>query len=128
MAVFRHEVSFGLPLSAGVTIYVAASDLIPEVNKEPGVKMAHWSSLERPACFCWIGFSMCTNASVGGLHQKAAANAANQKRNIGSTSAASTTTPPMLMCFLDTDPISNRRYANPSRPWCKSGFLRKSIV
>ena len=40
MAIFRHEVSFGLPLSAGVTIYVAASDLIPEVNKEPGVKMA----------------------------------------------------------------------------------------
>lgn len=40
MALFRHEVAFGLPLSAGVTIYVAASDLIPEVNKEPGVKMA----------------------------------------------------------------------------------------
>jgi zinc and cadmium transporter len=40
MAVFRHQVSFGLPLSAGVTIYVAASDLIPEVNKEPGVRMA----------------------------------------------------------------------------------------
>jgi len=40
MAVFRHEVSFGLPLSAGVTIYVAASDLMPEVNKEPGVRMA----------------------------------------------------------------------------------------
>ncbi len=40
MALFRHEVGFGLPLSAGVTIYVAASDLIPEVNKEPGVKMA----------------------------------------------------------------------------------------
>ena len=40
MAVFRQEVSFGLPLSAGVTIYVAASDLIPEVNKEPGVMMA----------------------------------------------------------------------------------------
>jgi ZIP family zinc transporter/zinc and cadmium transporter len=33
-------VSAGLPLAAGVTIYVAASDLIPEVNKEPGVKMA----------------------------------------------------------------------------------------
>ena len=30
----------GLPLSAGVTLYVAASDLIPEVNREPGVKMA----------------------------------------------------------------------------------------
>jgi zinc and cadmium transporter len=40
MAVFRHQVSFGLPLSAGVTIYVAASDLIPEVNKEPGIRMA----------------------------------------------------------------------------------------
>src|SRR6266404_4526644 len=40
MAVFRHEVSYGLPLSAGVTIYVAASDLMPEVNREPGVMMA----------------------------------------------------------------------------------------
>lgn len=40
MAVARHEVAFGLPLSAGVTIYVAASDLVPEVNKEPGIKMA----------------------------------------------------------------------------------------
>ena len=40
MALFRAQVGFGLPLSAGVTIYVAASDLIPEVNKEPGVKMA----------------------------------------------------------------------------------------
>jgi ZIP family zinc transporter/zinc and cadmium transporter len=40
MAIFRNEVAFGLPLSAGVTIYVAASDLIPEVNKEPGVDMA----------------------------------------------------------------------------------------
>jgi ZIP family zinc transporter/zinc and cadmium transporter len=29
-----------MPLSAGVTIYVAASDLVPEVNREPGVKMA----------------------------------------------------------------------------------------
>jgi ZIP family zinc transporter/zinc and cadmium transporter len=40
MALLRHQISFGLPLSAGVTIYVAASDLIPEVNKEPGVRMA----------------------------------------------------------------------------------------
>ncbi len=40
MAIFRREVNLGLPLSAGVTIYVAASDLIPEVNREPGVKMA----------------------------------------------------------------------------------------
>ncbi|PYV58760.1 MAG: ZIP family magnesium transporter [Acidobacteria bacterium] len=40
MALLRHQVGFGLPLSAGVTIYVAASDLMPEVNREPGVKMA----------------------------------------------------------------------------------------
>jgi zinc and cadmium transporter len=40
MAIFRHHVNAGLPLSAGVTIYVAASDLVPEVNKEPAMKMA----------------------------------------------------------------------------------------
>jgi zinc and cadmium transporter len=40
MAAFKHQVGFGLPLSAGVTIYVAASDLIPEVNRELGVRMA----------------------------------------------------------------------------------------
>ncbi len=40
MALFRHQVSYGLPLAAGVTIYVAATDLMPEVNHEPGVKMA----------------------------------------------------------------------------------------
>ena len=32
--------SFALPISAGATLYVAASDLMPEVNKEPGVKLA----------------------------------------------------------------------------------------
>jgi zinc and cadmium transporter len=40
MALFRQQVGIGLPLSGGVTIYVAASDLMPEVNKEPGGKMA----------------------------------------------------------------------------------------
>ena len=40
MALFRHHVGAGLPLAAGVTIYVAASDLVPEVNKEPSMKMA----------------------------------------------------------------------------------------
>jgi zinc and cadmium transporter len=40
MVILRREVSFGLPLSAGVTIYVAASDLIPEVNREPGAGVA----------------------------------------------------------------------------------------
>ena len=33
-------VRVGLPLSAGVTIYVAATDLVPEVNREPGIRMA----------------------------------------------------------------------------------------
>jgi len=40
MALFRHHVSAGLPLAAGVTIYVAASDLVPEVNREPSMRMA----------------------------------------------------------------------------------------
>jgi ZIP family zinc transporter/zinc and cadmium transporter len=40
MAAFRAQVGVGLPLSGGVTIYVAASDLMPEVNREPGGKMA----------------------------------------------------------------------------------------
>ena len=29
-----------MPVSAGVTLYVAATDLIPEVNRERGVGMA----------------------------------------------------------------------------------------
>ncbi len=33
-------VFFGLPLSAGVTLYVAAVDLLPETNREPGIRMA----------------------------------------------------------------------------------------
>ena len=40
MAAMRQHIGIGLPLSGGVTIYVAASDLMPEVNREPGVKMA----------------------------------------------------------------------------------------
>ena len=39
MVVFRHDVAIGLPISAGVTIYVAASDIVPEVNREPGIRM-----------------------------------------------------------------------------------------
>jgi ZIP family zinc transporter/zinc and cadmium transporter len=31
---------YGLPISAGVALYVGASDLIPEVNREPGIRMA----------------------------------------------------------------------------------------
>jgi ZIP family zinc transporter/zinc and cadmium transporter len=40
MGLAQHWVSVGLPVSAGVTLYVAASDLMPEVNKEPGIRMA----------------------------------------------------------------------------------------
>jgi zinc transporter ZupT len=40
MFLVRGTVGYALPLSAGVTLYVAASDLIPEVNREPGVGMA----------------------------------------------------------------------------------------
>ncbi len=31
---------YGLPVSAGVALYVGASDLVPEVNREPGFRMA----------------------------------------------------------------------------------------
>jgi zinc and cadmium transporter len=40
MTIFNRSLNAGLPLSAGVTLYVAASDLIPEVNKEPGIRIA----------------------------------------------------------------------------------------
>ncbi|MBI2818450.1 MAG: ZIP family metal transporter [Acidobacteria bacterium] len=40
MAPLRAQVPYTLPLSAGVTLYVAASDLIPEVNREPGFCVA----------------------------------------------------------------------------------------
>ena len=40
MAITQSAVNIGLPISAGVTIYVAASDILPEVNREPGVRMA----------------------------------------------------------------------------------------
>ena len=33
-------VRVGLPVSVGVTTYVAATDLLPEVNREPGIRMA----------------------------------------------------------------------------------------
>lgn len=40
MGALRAEVRYALPLSGGVTLYVAASDLIPEVNREPGTRIA----------------------------------------------------------------------------------------
>jgi zinc transporter ZupT len=40
MFALRGTLVDALPLSAGVTLYVASSDLIPEVNREPGAAMA----------------------------------------------------------------------------------------
>ncbi len=40
LIVLQSALKFAMPVSAGVTIYVAACDLIPEVNKEPGIGMA----------------------------------------------------------------------------------------
>jgi zinc transporter ZupT len=40
MFLLRSTVADALPLAAGVTLYVAASDLIPEVNREPAPAMA----------------------------------------------------------------------------------------
>ncbi len=40
MSLTGHLVDYGLPLTAGVALYVSASDLIPEVNKEPGIRVA----------------------------------------------------------------------------------------
>jgi ZIP family zinc transporter/zinc and cadmium transporter len=33
-------VPIGMPVSAGVAVYVGATDLVPEVNREPGIRMA----------------------------------------------------------------------------------------
>ena len=33
-------VPYGMPIAAGVALYVAATDLVPEVNREPGIRMA----------------------------------------------------------------------------------------
>src|SRR5579871_1866616 len=40
MFLLRSTLAAALPFSAGVTLYVAASDLIPEVNREPGAGVA----------------------------------------------------------------------------------------
>ena len=40
MGLLHSQVAYALPISAGVTLYVAASDLIPEVNREPDTRMA----------------------------------------------------------------------------------------
>jgi ZIP family zinc transporter/zinc and cadmium transporter len=40
MGLLRTQVDYALPISAGVTLYVAATDLVPEVNREPDARMA----------------------------------------------------------------------------------------
>jgi zinc and cadmium transporter len=40
MWVLKTTLAYTLPLSAGVTLYVAASDLMPEVNHEPGARIS----------------------------------------------------------------------------------------
>src|SRR5215475_3145561 len=39
-SLLRGQLKYALPLSAGVTVYVAATDLLPEVNREPNWKLA----------------------------------------------------------------------------------------
>jgi zinc and cadmium transporter len=36
----QEQLRYALPISGGVTVYVAATDLLPEVNREPNWKMA----------------------------------------------------------------------------------------
>jgi ZIP family zinc transporter/zinc and cadmium transporter len=40
MGLLHSQVAYALPISAGVTLYVAATDLVPEVNREPDTRMA----------------------------------------------------------------------------------------
>ncbi|HKV24116.1 MAG TPA: ZIP family metal transporter [Candidatus Acidoferrum sp.] len=39
-SVMQSELQYALPISGGVTVYVAATDLLPEVNREPNWRMA----------------------------------------------------------------------------------------
>ena len=39
-SLLQSQLQYALPLSGGVTAYVAATDLLPEVNKEPNWRMA----------------------------------------------------------------------------------------
>ena len=57
----QHHVGYALALSAGVTIYVAASDLIPEVNREGGPALG-WTVFAGRAC-CFVADS----ASLSGV-------------------------------------------------------------
>ena len=60
----RQHVGVALALSAGVTIYVAASDLIPEVNREGGPALG-WTVFGGLVLFALADWAL---AGVGGRH------------------------------------------------------------
>jgi len=39
-SVFQEKLQYALPLAGGVTLYVAGTDLLPEINREPNWRMA----------------------------------------------------------------------------------------
>jgi zinc and cadmium transporter len=39
-SIFQEQLRYALPLAGGVTLYVAGTDLLPEVNREPNWRMA----------------------------------------------------------------------------------------
>ena len=39
-SVLQGQLHYALPISGGVTVYVAATDLLPEVNRQPNARMA----------------------------------------------------------------------------------------
>src|SRR5262249_41710560 len=60
MNVVAGAVALALPLSAGVTLYVAATDLMPEVNEERGFGMA-------AAVFLGVGLFAATERALTAL-------------------------------------------------------------
>jgi ZIP family zinc transporter/zinc and cadmium transporter len=49
-SVLQSQLKYALPISGGVTVYVAATDLLPEVNREPNWRMAMLVFVESPPC------------------------------------------------------------------------------
>ncbi len=39
-SVFQEKLQYALPLAGGVTLYVAGTDLLPEINREPNWRIA----------------------------------------------------------------------------------------
>ncbi len=56
---FGLSVSYALPISTGSTLYVAATDLMPEVNREKGVRMAF-------VVFAGMGLFLLVRSIAGG--------------------------------------------------------------